>query len=216
MRAQLDANIQELDELLLKMSSQVEELIELSIRALMEQNLDLANRIIRLDNKIDNMEISIEKKSLEMIALQNPLAGDLRRVSAILKIITDLERIGDHCVNIAKVVIKIGKKPFVKPLVDLPKMAEIVREMVNESVDSFVQANPQLAIEVAKRDDSVDGLYETIYTDLLKLMRESDNDDTSQIVNLLFIGRYLERIADHTTNICERIIYMTTGERMNF
>ena len=191
MRAQLDANIKELDELLLKMSSQVEEIIELSIKALMEQDLQLANRIIRLDNKIDNMEISIEKKSLELIALQNPLAGDLRRVSAILKIITDLERIGDHCVNIAKVVIKIGKTPFVKPLVDIPKMAEVVREMVNRSVDSFVQENPQLAIEVAKRDDEVDGLYEMIYTDLLKLMRESDNGDTTQIVNLLFIGRYL-------------------------
>ncbi len=216
MRAQLDANIEELDALLLKMSSQVEELIQLSIRALLEQDLDLANRIIRLDNKIDNMEISIEKKSFELIALQNPLAGDLRKVSAILKIITDLERIGDHCVNIARVVIEIGKTPFVKPLVDLPKMAEVVIEMVNSSVDSFVQENPQLAIEVAKRDDVVDGLYETIYLDLLKMMRESDTDDTNQIVNLLFIGRYLERIADHTTNICERIIYMTTGERMNF
>lgn len=216
MRAQLDANIKELDELLLKMSSQVEELIELSIKAVLEQDLELANRIIRLDNKIDNMEISIEKKSLDMIALQNPLAGDLRRVSAILKIITDLERIGDHCVNIAKVVIANGKKPFIKPLIDIPKMAEIVRIMVNESVDSFVQANAQLAIEVAKRDDKVDDLYEIIYRDLLALLKESNADDTNQIINLLFIGRYLERIADHTTNICERIIFMTTGERMNF
>lgn len=216
MRAQLDSNLRELDELLLKMSSQVEEIIELSIKALVEQDLDLANQIIRMDNKIDNMEISIEKKSLEMIALQNPLAGDLRRVSAILKIITDLERIGDYCVNIAKVVIKVGTTPFIKPLVDLPRMAEFVREMVNGSVDSFVQDNPQLAIEVAKRDDSVDDLYETIYMDLLELMREGEMVDTDQIINLLFIGRYLERIADHTTNICERIIYMTTGERMNF
>ena len=216
MRAQLDANIQELDELLLKMSSQVEELIELSIKAVLEQDLDLANRIIRLDNKIDNMETSIEKKSLDMIALQNPLAGDLRRVSAILKIITDLERIGDNCVNIAKVVIAVGKTPYIKPLIDIPKMADIVRLMVNESVDSFVQANPQLAIEVAKRDDQVDDLYEVIYRDLLALLKESDADDTNQIINLLFIGRYLERIADHTTNICERIIFMTTGERMNF
>jgi len=216
MRAQLDLNIQELDELLLKMSSQVEEIIELSIRALTDQDHELANRIIRMDNKIDNMEISIEKKSLELIALQNPLAGDLRKVSAILKIITDLERIGDHCVNIAKVVIEIGKEPFIKPLIDIPKMAEIVREMVNGSVDSFVQENPQLAIEVAKRDDIVDDLYETIYLDLLEFMRKTENNDTKQIVNLLFIGRYLERIADHSTNICERIIYMTTGERMNF
>ncbi|WP_430883432.1 phosphate signaling complex protein PhoU [Fusibacter sp. JL216-2] len=216
MREQLDYNIKELDALLLKMSSQVEEIIELSIKALMEQDLDLANRIIRLDNKIDNMEISIEKKSLELIALQNPIAGDLRRVSAILKIITDLERIGDHCVNIAKVVIDIGKKPFIKPLIDIPKMAEIVRKMVNESIDSFVQANSQLAIEVAKRDDEVDALYETIYLDLLEFMRKDDVEEVDQIVNLLFIGRYLERIADHTTNICERIIYMSTGERMNF
>lgn len=215
MREKLDYEIQELDELLLKMSSQVEEIIELTIKALTEQDLDLANRIIGMDNKIDNMEISIEKKSIELIALQNPLAKDLRRVSAILKIITDLERIGDNCVNIAKVIIDIGKTPYIKPLVDIPRMAEIVRNMMNESIDSFVKADAQLAIEVAKRDDKVDALYEVIYMDLLELMKKEDVE-VKQIVNLLFIGRYLERIADHTTNICERIIYMTTGERMNF
>ncbi len=215
MREKLDYEIQELDELLLKMSSQVEEIIELTIKALTEQDLDLANRIIGMDNKIDNMEISIEKKSIELIALQNPLAKDLRRVSAILKIITDLERIGDNCVNIAKVIIDIGKTPYIKPLIDIPRMAEIVRNMMNESIDSFVKADAQLAIEVAKRDDKVDALYEVIYMDLLALMKKEDVE-AKQIVNLLFIGRYLERIADHTTNICERIIYMTTGERMNF
>ncbi len=215
MREKLDYEIQELDELLLKMSSQVEEIIEHTIKALTEQDLDLANRIIGMDNKIDNMEISIEKKSIELIALQNPLAKDLRRVSAILKIITDLERIGDNCVNIAKVIIDIGKTPYIKPLVDIPRMAEIVRNMMNESIDSFVKADAQLAIEVAKRDDKVDALYEVIYMDLLELMKKEDVE-VKQIVNLLFIGRYLERIADHTTNICERIIYMTTGERMNF
>lgn len=216
MRKQLDANIKELDELVLKMSSQVEELIDLSIRALLEQDMELAKKVIVLDRDVDAMEIGIEKKSLEMIALQNPLAGDLRRVSSILKIITDLERIGDHCVNIARVVLEIGQTPHVKPLVDIPKMAQIVRTMVNESVDSFVQADDQLAIEVAKRDDVVDGLYERIYMDLLNLLKCGDTEDTKQIVNLLFIGRYLERIADHTTNICERIIYMATGERMSF
>jgi phosphate transport system protein len=216
MRAQMEAKLVELEELMLKMSSQVEELIEFSIRAVLEQDLDLANRVIRLDTKIDNLEMSIEKKSIEFIALQNPLAGDLRKVSAIMKIITDLERIGDHCVNIAKVVISIGKKPLVKPLVDIPKMADIVKSMVNQSIDSFVSENAQLAIEVAKRDDLVDDLYERVYMDLLQVMKESTDDNTDQIVDLLFIGRYLERIADHTTNICERIIYMTTGERMNF
>jgi len=217
MRLQMEAKLLEIEELMLKMSTQVEELIELSIKALLEQDLELANRIIRLDSNIDNMEMSIEKKSLDFIALQNPLAGDLRKVSAIMKMITDLERIGDHCTNIARVVIKIGKTPFVKPLIDIPKMAEIVKLMVTESVDSYVQCDPQLAIEVAKRDDIVDNLYETIYLDLLEHMRKSENgENTSQIVNLLFIGRYLERIADHTTNICERVIYMTTGERMNF
>ncbi len=216
MRAQMEAKLVELEELMLKMSSQVEELIEFSIRAVLEQDLDLANRVIRLDTKIDNLEMSIEKKSIEFIALQNPLAGDLRKVSAIMKIITDLERIGDHCVNIAKVVINIGKTPLVKPLVDIPKMADIVKAMVNQSIDSFVSENSQLAIEVAKRDDLVDDLYERVYLDLLQVMKESTDDNTNQIVDLLFIGRYLERIADHTTNICERVIYMTTGERMNF
>lgn len=218
MRAQMEGELREIEEDMLKMSTQVEELIELSLKSLLEKDLDLANRLIGMDKKVDSLEMVIEKKCLDFIALQGPIAGDLRKVSAIWKIITDLERIGDHCVNIARVVIAIGRTDFVKPLIDLPQMGGMVRKMVNESVDSFIQSNPQLAIEVAKRDDEVDSLYKKIYMDLFEVMHQRRKEEKviDQVIHLLFIGRHLERIADHTTNICERIIYMTTGERMNF
>lgn len=215
MRSVLDENLQQIEGLLLKMGSQVEELIDLSLKALMTKDLDLANRVIGMDKRVDNLEISIEKKCIDLIALQQPLASDLRKISSVMKIITDLERIGDHCVNISKVTIAIGKEDFIKPLIDIPKMADIVKGMVKESLDSFVNHSANQAIEVAKRDDLVDALYEQVYLDLLEFVKK-DDANTGQVVNLLFIGRYLERIADHTTNICERIIFMTTGERKYF
>ncbi len=215
MRSVLDERLQEIEELLLKMGSQVEEQIDLSLKALMTKDLELANRTIGLDKRTDNLELSIEKKCLDLIALQQPLAGDLRKISSVLKIITDLERIGDHCVNISKVTIEMGSEPFIKPLIDIPEMAKLVKGMVRHSLDSYVKANANLAIQVAKRDDLVDDLYERVYVDLLEFVRK-DDANTKQVVNLLFIGRYLERIADHTTNICERVIYMTTGERKHF
>ncbi|RKD34287.1 phosphate signaling complex protein PhoU [Thermohalobacter berrensis] len=215
MRKHFHEELKNLHQSLLKMGAMVEDVIDTAITSLIEQDLAKADEVIIKDDKVDEMEIYIEKKCLELLALQQPLAKDLRQISGILKIITDLERIGDHGVNIARVTRKIGKEKFVKPLIDIPKMADIAKEMVKKSLDSFINEDVELAKEVAKMDDLVDDIYEDIYIELLEMLSENKKI-MQQVVNLLFIGRYLERIADHTTNICERIVYMATGERVEY
>ena len=130
-----------------------------------------------------------------------------------MKIITDLERMGDHAVNIAKVTLKIGNEPLIKPLIDIPRMAKLSENMVYKSLDAFMKADIHLAEEVAHDDEAVDEIYDEIYKELIEMMIE-DPSITKQATHLLFIGRYLERIADHATNIGERVIYMVTGERV--
>lgn len=215
MRPKLENKLIEIDEMLLEMGMLAEEQLSHAIKALLNHDIILANKVIERDVKIDELEMEIEKKCLNTIALQNPLAGDLRKLSSVLKIITDLERIGDHCVNMAEIVVNMGNEPHFKPLIDIPKMATIVQEMVNASLDSYSRRNPALATLTAQRDDEVDALYLKIYKELLEIIHE-DKSHMDQIVSLLFIGRFLERIADHVTNICERSIFIATGERVNF
>lgn len=215
MRPKLELKISEIDELLLEMGTLAEEQLESCIKALTTQNIDLAKIVISKDERMDELESIIEQKCLNTIALQNPLASDLRKLSSVMKIITDLERIGDHCVNIAEVVVEIGHAPHFKPLVDLPKMAHIVQEMIKASLDSYVSKDVALATLTAQRDDEVDALYITIYKELLNYIHE-DKTHMDQIISLLFIGRFLERIADHVTNICERSIFMASGKRVTF
>lgn len=211
MRNVFDQQLQELNILLLKMGTMVQEIIECSVNALIHQDLELAERIDIMDDKIDSMELKIEDKCMNLIALQQPMAKDLRVIATILKIITDLERMGDHAVNISRVTIKIGNEPFVKPLIDIPKMAKLTQEMVHSSLNAFTSRDIELAKKIALDDDQIDDLYEQIYTELIKKMIQ-DKKIVEQATNLIFIGRYLERIADHSTNICERVIYMVTGE----
>ncbi|EOD01470.1 phosphate signaling complex protein PhoU [Caldisalinibacter kiritimatiensis] len=213
MREAFEQQLKELEKSLLKMGAMVEDAIDLALKALVNQDLEMADKVIELDDKIDIIEVQIEQKCLELIALQQPKAIDLRRISTVLKIITDLERIGDHGVNIANITKKIGKEKFIKPLIDIPKMADVARSMVKKSLDSFVNEDLELANEVAEMDDIVDDIYEDIYVELLQMLTE-DKTIMEQVMHLLLIGRYLERIGDHTTNICERIHYMVTGERV--
>ncbi|MBN4074344.1 MAG: phosphate transport system regulatory protein PhoU [Alkaliphilus sp.] len=211
MRNVFEQQLQELNILLLKMGTMVQEIIECSVNALINQDLELAERIDSMDDKIDSLELIIEDKCMNLIALQQPMAKDLRVIATILKIITDLERMGDHAVNISRVTIKIGNEPFIKPLIDIPKMAKLTQEMVHSSLNAFTSRDIGLAKKIALDDDQVDDLYEKIYTELIKKMIQ-DKKIVEQATNLIFIGRYLERIADHSTNICERVIYMVTGE----
>lgn len=215
MRPKLELKLAEIDELLLEMGTLVEEQLNQAIVALTTHNVPLADKVIQTDVKIDELEAVIENKCLHTIALQNPLAGDLRKLSSVMKIITDFERIGDHCVNIAEIVVSIGSEAHFKPLLDLPKMANIVQEMVNSSLDSYVRKDVALATLTAQRDDEVDELYITIYKELLNYIHE-DKTHMDQIISLLFIGRFLERIADHVTNVCEHSIFMINGKRVSF
>lgn len=212
MRIKYDKQIEELNESIMQMGSMAEKILDMSIKSLLEQDYNLAQEVIDFENEIDKKEKTLEEKCLRLIALQQPTAGDLRRVIAIIKMISDLERIGDLCENIAEIVIKIGKEEFVKPLVDTPKMAEITKEMIKLSLDCFVNEDINLAYKVFKMDDIVDDLYKDIYTELLYYLSQ-DVGKMSQVVNLLFIGRYLERIADHSTNICEHVNYIVTGKK---
>ncbi len=215
MRKHFDEQLNQLHLSLLKMGATVEEIIDLAIKSLVTQDIEKAERVLQIDDKIDKMELEIEEKCLDLLALQQPIAKDLRRISTILKIITDLERIGDHGVNIAKVTKKIGVQKHIKPLIDIPRMADITKQMIKMSLDSFINEDPKLAREAAEMDDMVDEIYEDIYVELLEMLSKN-KEIMQQVVYLLFVGRYLERIADHATNICERIIYMSTGERVEF
>lgn len=211
MREHFFQKIEDVKHDILRMGNMVERIINDSVSALKNQDVEASKKIYIDDDKIDTMEHEIENKCISLLALQQPLAKDLRIITTALRLIIDLERMGDHAVNIAKTTIEIGNEPFIKPLVDIPKMAEITQEMVKLSLDAFVKEDINLAKKVAEMDEEVDKLYELVIKDLLSIIAK-DNSNMNQAAKLMFVGRFLERIADHTTNICERIIYMVTGE----
>jgi phosphate transport system protein len=213
MRTVYTEQLKDLKIKLLKMGCMVQHIIETSLQALLRQDLELAESIKVLDDQIDDMELEIEKDCMRLIALQQPMARDLRTIGTILKAITDLERMGDHAVNISRQTLIIGEEPFIKPLVDIPRMARLSEAMVNKCLDAFMKEDMALAREVAADDEAVDEIYEMIYVELLEMMIH-DKKIIKQAIHLMFIGRFLERIADHATNIGERVIYMVSGEHI--
>lgn len=215
-RARFDEKLEEMENQLIKMGAEVEEIVTLAFKSFSRQDHELAKKVIKLDDSIDELEIEIEKRCINLIALQQPLAADLREVAGILKIITDLERIGDYAVNIAKITLEFEvDEALIKPLIDLPKMEALIKDMIKGGLDSFVSKDVNQAREVALLDDKVDNLYKVIYSDLLEY-GVKDQQTKQQIIRLLFVGRHLERIGDHVTNICERVIYMLEGVRENY
>lgn len=214
-RRSFDEELKELKEEMLKMGSLVEEAIHKAIRALAEQDVELAAEVDTNDKRIDEYEMRIEEKCIRLIALQQPVAKDLRTIGMITKIITDLERIGDNACNIARIAHKIGTEPLVKPLIDIPRMAELARLMVHQALNAFINQDVEMARQTAIRDEEVDLLNDQVFRELLTFMM-ADPTTINQSTYLLFVGRYLERIADHATNICERVIYMTTGQRESY
>ncbi|MGM0445051.1 MAG: phosphate signaling complex protein PhoU [Bacillota bacterium] len=211
LRKSLDENIEKLKNEMLLMGSQVEEAIEKSIQALKEQDVELAKQVMEDDDKIDDYELELEELCTRLIATQQPVAGDLRTIIVISKLATDLERIGDHASNIARMVIKIDDEPLIKPLIDIPRMTDIVTRRLKESLKAFVNLDTELAHKIAKEDEEVDVLDEQILRELLTFMIE-DPKTIRQAMSLIFVSRFLERIGDHATNICERVIYMATGD----
>jgi phosphate transport system protein len=197
-----------------QMGSLVEESIARTIEALKTQNLELAQAVIDGDDLIDDLEVEIEGKCLEVIATQQPMAKDLRRVATLFKIIIDLERMADYATSIAKITLRIADQPLIKPLIDIPRMAALSQKMVKQALDAYVREDVDLATAVGKDDDEVDQLFGQIFRELLTIMMENPKTIT-QATHLLFVGRWLERISDHATNIAEEVIFLVTGDKRN-
>jgi len=206
------ADLQELENAMLKMGSLVEEAIARAIDSLVRQDNELARSVIQGDDRIDALQLEIEDRCLRLIALQQPLARDLRFIGTALKIVTDLERIADHAADIAQVALRLSGEPYIKPLIDIPRMAELARGMLRDSLTAYVQEDVDLAYSMADRDSQVDSLYNQVFRELLVFMME-DPRTIPQATRLLMVAQYLERVADHVTNLGESLIYMVTGER---
>ncbi|KPJ63633.1 hypothetical protein AMK68_03445 [candidate division KD3-62 bacterium DG_56] len=193
------------------MGSLAAQAVQAAIRALAERDLKYADDVMVMENQIDALNLDIESRAVELLALQQPMASDLRTIAAVLRIITDIERIGDYSVDICRQARELADRPLMKPLVDIPRMAEVVQKMLHESLRAFVQRDLDLAMNAVVQDDEVDQCYRLLHDELAEYV-ERDPGLTSQAMSLLLIGTYLERMADHVTNIGERIWYMETGE----
>lgn len=212
-RKRLSEELEDLNSRMMEMSSLVTAAVENAVKSLAKQNVRLANKVLRDDDAIDTLELEIENKCMQIIALQQPMAADLRTIGTCLKIITDLERVGDRAVDIAKIAKVLAGKPLIKPLVDIPRMSKLAIGMINDSVKAFKTGDPLLAWGLGERDDEVDRLCGQVIRELLSFIVE-DPKKTSDAFNLIFVASFLERIADHATNIGERVIYMVRGERV--
>jgi phosphate transport system protein len=199
--------LQELKENLLKMAGLVEEAISEAVRSLVKRDSDLARKTFEGEDKINAMELAIDESCLKLLALRQPMAADLRFITSAMKIVTDLERMGDQAVNIAERAISLNQEPQLKPYIDIPKMAEITQSMVKDVLDAFVNQDPKLARSVCERDDLVDGLNDQVFRELLTYMFQ-DPQTIIRAVHLMIVCRCLERIADHATNLAEDVIFM--------
>lgn len=209
--AAYDAELHALRQQLLAMGGLVEMMISDAIRALVERDTPLAERVIAIDHEVNGHEVAIDEKCLELLALRQPAAGDLRFITLALKIVTDLERIGDQCANLAKRVREINTEPPLKPYIDIPRMAQRSSLMVQEALDAFVRGDDELAVKVCQDDQLVDDLNQQIQRELYTYMLE-DPSAISRAMKLTYISKSLERIADHATNIAEMVIFMVKGK----
>ncbi|MBV8162972.1 MAG: phosphate signaling complex protein PhoU [Candidatus Eremiobacteraeota bacterium] len=202
--------LEETQQDVLRMGSLVEEAITKAVDALARSDVKAAEEILRADDYIDDLNVLIETNCLNLLALQQPMASDLRTIAAMLDIIIDLERIGDHAGDIAQITRNLANEPHLKPLVDIPLMAAKAREMLRESLDAFSHRDAQAAHDIPRKDDEVDRLYRKVFAELIQFMAR-DPKAIGRASNLLLVALYLERIADHATNICERVVYMVEG-----
>jgi len=205
--------IEELEDLqgrLLEMGTLVESAIHNSVRALMERSETLAQQVLGNEDRINHLEIEIDELAVRLLALQQPMAKDLRFLTAAIKINTDLERMGDLAVNIVERAIALTNRPPVKPLIDIPQMARTAESMVRKSLDAFVKREPELARSVLLSDDTVDRLRDSIHSELISFMQE-DPESIPQALDLILVARHLERIADHATNIAEDTLFLVKG-----
>jgi phosphate transport system protein len=200
-----------LKQTLLAMGALVEDQIRRVMHALLERDDALAREVIERDQRVNAYDVEIDEKCVELLALHQPAAGDLRVIMTAIKIVTDLERIGDQAVNISQRALELHTEPQLKPYVDLPRMAEKAQRMVKESLDAFVNRDTELARRVCAADAEVDGLKEQLFRELLTYMMQ-DPRTIPRAMRLILISRFMERIADHATNIAEMVIYMVEGK----
>lgn len=214
MRNKFDEQLIQLNNELIEMGALIENAITISTSALINQDVELAKKVIEGENEIDQKEKDIETLCLKLLLQQQPVAKDLRVISSALKMITDMERIGDHAEDISEIIIFLAKKPYIKKLVDIPKMGEATIKMLNDSIDSFVKKDLNLAYAVIKYDDVVDELFTVVKNDLIALIRDNV-ENGEQAIDLIMIAKYFERIGDHAVNIAEWVVFTLTGNHKN-
>jgi phosphate transport system protein len=210
-RTGFDRQLAGLRDDVLILASMVDKAVERSIEALKRRDLNESHMIMTDDAKINRKRFAIEERCLLLLATQQPMATDLRLIAAVMHIITDLERMGDHAEGIAKINILMGDEPLLKPLVDIPRMADKTREMLRRSMDAFVNRDAEGAKALAAEDDEVDALYDRVYADLVGYMVK-DPATITRATYLLWVAHNLERIGDRVTNICERVVFLVTGK----
>jgi phosphate transport system protein len=210
-RTSFERHLHDLQDDVLVLGSMAEKATYRSMEALKNRDLELAKQVIADDDEIDRKRFDIEEKCIELIVTQQPVASDLRIIVAVLNIIIDLERIGDHAEGVAKIAIMIGNEPPLKPLIDLPRMAQKTGDMLRRSLDAFVNRDAEAARQIAKEDDEIDALYNQVFRELLTYMVE-DPRTITRATRLIWVAHNLERSADRVTNICERVVFVVTGK----
>ena len=211
MQRHFHEELEALKQTLLAMGGLVEDQIRRAMRALLERDDAIAQEVIDRDRQVNTYDVEVDEQCVNLLALHQPAAGDLRFITTAMKIVTDLERIGDQAVNIAQRTIELNREPQLKPYIDLPRMAEKSQRMVKESLDAFVTRDTELARRVCAEDAEVDALKEQIFRELLTFMM-ADARTIPRSIRLILISRFLERVADHATNIAEMVIYMVDSK----
>jgi phosphate transport system protein len=210
-RSGFSRDLRGLQDEVLALGSMVDKAIERSIDALRRLDQGAARQLIQDDQQINRKRFDVENAAIALIATQQPMARDLRTIVAVLNIIVELERMGDYAKGIGEIVLRHGEQPLLKPLIDVPRMADKARDMLRRSLDAFIECDPEAARRIAAEDDEVDALYDQVYRELLTFMLQ-DPKTIDRATWLLWTAHNLERIADRVTNICERVVYEATGE----
>jgi len=211
MQRHFHEELEALKQTLLAMGGLVEDQIRRVMKALLERDDVMAQEVIERDRQVNTYDVEVDEQCVSLLALYQPAAGDLRFITTAMKIVTDLERIGDQAVNIAQRVLELNREPQLKPYIDLPRMAEQAQRMVKESLDAFVARDTALARQVCGEDSEVDLLKEQIFRELLIFMME-DPRTIPRAIRLILISRFMERVADHATNIAEMVVYLVEGK----
>jgi len=210
-RKAFEQDLRRLQEEVLALGGMVEEALTASVDSLKRRDMEASRRIIANDQRINEKRFALEAQTLTLIATQQPMASDLRTLAAVLEIVTELERMGDYAKGIAKINLMIGDEPLIKPLIDIPRMAEKARDMLHRALEAFIRRDVELARAIPQEDDEVDALYNQVYRELMTFIM-ADPHTIEQANYLLWAAHNLERTADRVTNICERVIFTVTGE----